>query len=139
MLPLLLALTATADLPPPVGYVEKCTVENHAAPGRACRSCDAYHGGREACEALEKEGFVQVCKTRGASVWDEVLCKGAATPAEPGPADGGAADAGATKPAVDPAPSKADGSTSKCSHAPLGALAPWLLLLPVPLLRRRRA
>lgn len=74
MLPLLFAL-ARADVPPPPGYVETCTVAIQCGPDIAGESCDAWHGGREPCEALEKKGWVQVCQTRGASVWDEVFCE----------------------------------------------------------------
>lgn len=74
----LLATVALADLPPPKGYVETCTLENH--PG--CEMCSAYHSGREGCEALEKQGARSVCKTRGASVWSEVMC-GAAKRTQP--------------------------------------------------------
>lgn len=90
MILVLIAQLAMADIPPPPDYVESCTVANH---GEGCQSCSAYHGGREACEALEAEGYVRRCKTRGASVWSEVMCPG-------GPADGPDAPA----PPVDPPP-----------------------------------
>ena len=74
---------ALADLPPLEDYVETCTVANH---GTRCKTCSAYHAGREDCEALEKQGYHKVCKTRGASVWDEVLCPGPVPAPAPGEA-----------------------------------------------------
>lgn len=83
-----LAPVAHADIAPPPGYVEACTVPRVQAsnPGQTCVSCDAWHGGREGCEAYEAKGFIRRCKTRGASTWDEVLCK-AGTPDEAPPSE----------------------------------------------------
>ncbi|TNE92755.1 MAG: hypothetical protein EP330_00635 [Deltaproteobacteria bacterium] len=80
---LLLATLALADIPPGPDYVETCTVANHARDGRECTSCEGWHGGREACEALEQQGYEKVCQTAGASVWDEVMCKAGSTPVAP--------------------------------------------------------
>ena len=71
---LLMSSMAMADVPPPRGYVETCTVEIQCGdiPGK---QCSGWHGGRESCEALEKDSWVRMCKTFGASSWDEVFCK----------------------------------------------------------------
>lgn len=71
----LLFLTARADLPPPPGYVEVCTVAIQCGSDTPGKVCSAYHSGREACDALEQEGWSRMCKTAGASVWNEVFCK----------------------------------------------------------------
>lgn len=78
---LLVPAAATADVPPPPGYVEKCTVEQaQVRTGHTCEMCgDAYHGDREAC-ANKYSGTSTMsleCKTAGASVWDEVWCDSA--------------------------------------------------------------
>jgi MYXO-CTERM domain-containing protein len=81
-----LAVTATsarADVPPPEGYVEACTVEKQA-PGQECVLCgDSYYKTPNACAAkLEPDGYTKACRTRGASTWKEVWCKkGKAAPA----------------------------------------------------------
>lgn len=127
----LLAALAWADLPPPPGYVESCTVDAHVKEGVECSSCDASFGGRESCEALEKEGWVFVCRTSGASVWDEVLCREAVT--EPAPA-------GEAAPVVQPEPAPAPPvkKERRCAVvSPVGSA--WMLLPSLVLLRRRRA
>jgi hypothetical protein len=83
------ASPALADLAPPPGYVEKCTVENHQKDGRTCTSCAADFKRRDRCELeLGVKGYTRACRTRGASVWSEVWCldaKPAPTPSEPAP------------------------------------------------------
>jgi hypothetical protein len=116
---LLVATLAHADIPPPPGYVESCTVEKQTRPGKECVSCNGYHGGREPCEALEAQGYAKVCQTRGASVWEEVLCKDA-----PG---------GTATPTETPAPK----SDSGCASGGLLLAGPWWM--GVLLLRRRRS
>ncbi len=68
---------AHADVPPPEGYVEQCTVEKQEAEtGHKCESCgDAYHGDRDACERrFAGTSMQRQCQTSGASTWDEVWC-----------------------------------------------------------------
>ena len=68
---------ARADLPPPDGYVEKCTVAKKEQPGTQCESCSAYHGDPDACKTkYAGTKFAYVCQAWGASVWDEVWCDG---------------------------------------------------------------
>ncbi len=66
---------ASADVPPPPGYVETCTIEKQCKKTEAGDLCSAWHGERDKCSKLHaKTGFVFKCKTRGASVWSEVWC-----------------------------------------------------------------
>lgn len=71
---------AHADIPPPPGYVERCTVERKEQEGTTCEECDNGPGGGESLERCKEqyEGteFTYVCKTRGASFWTEVWCDG---------------------------------------------------------------
>ncbi len=108
---------ARADLPPPEGYVERCTVEVcGAAGGEMCR---ASFKGRETCEALEARGYTARCRTRGASVWAEALCKPEA--------QGQTASAGTTnaiqgaegEPSATPPPSQP--SAPSAAPAPVGS------------------
>jgi hypothetical protein len=71
----LFASLALADLAPPRNYVESCTLEKRQRAGQECVACRASYMGREQCEPHEAQGFASVCKSRGASVWNEVLCK----------------------------------------------------------------
>ncbi len=88
----LIAGIAHADVPPPDGYVEDCTIEKQSAPGLTCESCRAWHGDREACtKTLGVKGYRKMCESHGASVWNEIWCTGEATKdsAEgPGPTNG---------------------------------------------------
>ena len=134
---LVLLSVALADLAPPPGLPnppETCTVETHAIDGKECKSCDAYYGGREPCEALEKEGYVKVCRTRGASTWDEILCKNtdssqvegeepAEKPVEPVPAS-------------EPEPKGGGAEKRRCDVTGFGATT-MLAVIPLTLVRRR--
>ncbi len=72
---------ARADLPPPEGYVETCTVEQaQARTGQRCELCgDAYHAQPDACvEAFSGTSTMsKECQTSGASTWNEVWCDSA--------------------------------------------------------------
>jgi len=163
MIVLVLATLALADVPPPEGYVESCTVANHQSDTVECQKCDAYHGGREPCEALEKQGYTRQCKTRGASVWDEVMCrpKGAASGdgAEDDKSDtpegvtkvadssGEGSDPGTTKARTTPTgggagsqptqPVQPASDAPRCATAPVHAALPFALLGLLALRRRR--
>jgi hypothetical protein len=71
-------LPAWADIPPPPGHVEKCTVSAEQKSGKDCRACRAWYGGREECEKLAAQGFTRRCRAGGASTWQEVWCRAAA-------------------------------------------------------------
>jgi hypothetical protein len=65
-----------ADVPPPPGYVETCTVEKQCKADEEGRTCSANYNDTAACEkTLGKDGFVRRCKSYGASVWTEVWCR----------------------------------------------------------------
>ncbi len=111
----LTASLAFADLAPTPGYVETCTPDR--CEGRESASCSASFQGRAECEALEQKGFVQVCRTNGASVWSEVFCKGAAS--------------GTADPVNPPAVSRCD--TAAAGVGGLGVM----VLLAAALIRRK--
>lgn len=138
VLALVVPSLARADLPPPPGYVESCTVEKQQGAGESCLACgDAYHGDVDACQRQHAgDGFARRCRTSGASVWTEVWCKksaGGPAPAveaktEPQPAGKGEGTAGAT-----PA-----SSGSRCA-VDAGGGSGWLLAaLGLVFVRRRR-
>lgn len=80
------ALPARADVPPPPDYVENCTVAKQQTATTECLECRAYHGASSRCQTmLAPYCFTKICKTYGASVWSDVLCrtKDAAAPAVP--------------------------------------------------------
>ena len=80
------ALSALADVPPPEGYVETCTVARQETATSECLACSAYYGATTRCQTtLEPYCYSKVCKSNGASVWTEVLCrtKSASAPVVP--------------------------------------------------------
>lgn len=137
MLWLIALLVAHADIPPPPGYVESCTVEKVQTADTECTGCAGYFGGREPCEALEAEGYAAVCQTRGASTWTEVMCR----PKAGGelPADEPAPDPAPVVP--EPAPASTDDpppTTTRCDHLAPGGGGGLLALLLGALVTRRR-
>lgn len=90
---LLLAWTPVhADIAPPRGSVEICTVEKQC-PRDEVDICKASRSDRDACARRHvNDGFKLACKTHGATVWNELWCR----PASRKPA-GAAAPAGAAK------------------------------------------
>ena len=70
-----------ADMPPPVGYVEQCTVEKQQGANETCVASSILHmgdppGTREAsAKKLEARGYVYRCRTSSVSFWKEVWCK----------------------------------------------------------------
>lgn len=67
---------AFADIPPPPGYVEQCTIEKQCKKEEEGDACSAWHGERDKCEKKHaQDGFVRKCRTGGASVWTEVYCR----------------------------------------------------------------
>jgi hypothetical protein len=70
------ALPALADVPPPEGYVETCTVDKQVTPTTECLTCRAYYGATTRCQTmLEPFCYSKVCKSYGASGWNEVYCR----------------------------------------------------------------
>lgn len=79
----LFASSAIADLPPPPGYVETCTVAKQQKAGDECHECRAYHGNADHCsDSLKEYAFSQRCRARGASTWAEVWCRGSSPTAK---------------------------------------------------------
>jgi hypothetical protein len=123
--PLAFAGVAHADVPPPPGYVETCTVEQQQTGGARCEACRANFQDASACETRFASTQMQRrCRTTGASVWTEVWCETrthvdpavpAPTPA-PGPAP---APAPETSPAASVSAEQADASS--CAVAAPGA------------------
>ena len=107
-------------MPPPAGYVEQCTVEKQAAPGQECVLCgDSYYKTPNACAAkLEPNGYVKACRTRGASTWKEVWCKGKGAPTP------SASAASVAEPAPAPVASAAESAPSGDLPAPVASTAP---------------
>lgn len=67
---------ALADVPPPEGYVETCTVEKACAKGEEATACRTFFKEPQKCKnELAKDGWARKCKTRGASAWTEVWCR----------------------------------------------------------------
>lgn len=75
-LALLVALAAQADIAPPRGYVETCTVERQQEPGSTCLSCSTTFREPDACATRHaQDGYTHRCRTDGASTWSEVWCR----------------------------------------------------------------
>lgn len=95
---------AWADIAPPPGYVETCTVERMSEGGDSCIECRGSFQDREACAGeWEPQGYDKRCQTRGASVWTEIWCtsadgSGTDAPDDAAPSDdeAAAADEGST-------------------------------------------
>jgi hypothetical protein len=131
---LLVASIARADLAPPPGYDEPCTLEKVQKDGQDCKLCKTYHGNPpDHCSTEAGEGYSQSCRTSGASVWSEVWCKpagGAAPSPSPTPASTPTPTSTPT-----PSPTTPDASVARpssgsgCALAPTGAAGhgqPWL-------------
>lgn len=72
----LLPALVRADIPPPAGYVEQCTIEKQCTKDEEGDACRAWHGDREVCTKKHaQDGFSLKCRSRGASVWTEVYCR----------------------------------------------------------------
>lgn len=88
---------ANADLAPPADYVENCTVAKQQVDGKLCVACASSYATVDKCkDDYSGQGYIQACKSWGASVWTEVWCKagsdaGANIPVMP---QGGATAAG---------------------------------------------
>ena len=68
---------ARADLPPPDGYVEQCTVNKQQTPGKTCVACKNDFSGSGACQQkYGPQGYTKGCQSWGGSVWTEVWCTG---------------------------------------------------------------
>lgn len=127
-----LAPRALADVAPPPGYVEECTVEKQGGADKCVLCGDAYHGDVDACERKHAaSGYEKRCQTAGASTWEEVWCQPGAVPQK--------SESSSTPPEA--APEKG-GGCGACSAPGGSGDAPAALLvtaaLGAVLLRRRR-
>lgn len=116
---LLLAPAALADVAPPPGYVEQCTVSKQQKDGLECTLCTgAYHGAPDHCVKIyEPQGLTRACRTRGASVWKEVWCrKAGGPPIQDIPV--------APTPAPEPAPEPEPTGEAPAEPTPAPAVAP---------------
>jgi len=83
---LLAALAARADVAPPPGYRESCTVERQRRRGETCVECSTFDEQPQACaQEHADDGYVRRCRTSGASAWTEVWCGPAGAPEAPAP------------------------------------------------------
>lgn len=138
---------ALADIPPPVGWVESCTVAMQAREGRECRDCSTYHGNPPTfCSDQVGAGFTKVCRSRGSSAWTEVWCREASAQspsAEPTTAMTDAPAAAMNEATVStnttPAPSP-PASNDDCSvgYASRGSVMPFVLLVGLAFAAGRR-
>lgn len=123
----LITAFALADIPPPPGYEETCTVEL-ACPSAQGVTCGASFDDRDACERdWGEKGYRKACQTRGASTWTEIWCSTAAP-----------AGRVTAEPATPTAPSATDVTrNSRCSS--LTGSVTWMFAMVGLLgLRRRR-
>lgn len=66
---------ALADVAPPIGYIEKCTVKKQQKADEVCRWCRTYFRKPKACQKRFKTTvFKKRCRKGGASVWSELWC-----------------------------------------------------------------
>ena len=84
---LTLAGAARADVPPPDGYVETCTLANKQTATSECLACAADYNNFGRCSPLlSPYCYSKVCKTWGASAYTELWCRlkgdGAPVPSE---------------------------------------------------------
>ena len=120
---LTLARPAWADLPPPDGYVETCTIANQQTAASECVFCEAERNVADRCDPLlDPYCYVKVCQAWGGSGYPELWCrtKGAGVPPVP------AETLNALSPTVWPLPPAPDGGSatapSSClSYTPGGA------------------
>ena len=70
------AFPVRADIAPPPGYVESCTLQTQQRSAEECTMCRAARvGSSEECQKLSAVGYEHRCSTRGASVWAEMWCR----------------------------------------------------------------
>ena len=132
---LTLSTLARADIAPPPGFVESCTLAKQSRPGRECLDCSAYHGNSEHCsESLEAYGFAQSCRSNGASVWSEVWCRDAGSKGSSVPKDVLAqlGNATAHPPAATPLAKPAPTDPTRTEPVPTAIVAPVLTPTAAP-------
>lgn len=76
-----LSLPARADVAPGPAPGQ-CTAQSVARPGDQCVDCGASYEQPNKCQELGAQGYRQACRAPGASVWNEVWCRGGGAPPE---------------------------------------------------------
>lgn len=77
LLVLCLASPAWADVAPGPGPApDDCSASRVARPGDQCLDCAASYEQPNKCQELGGQGYRQACRAPGASVWNEVWCRG---------------------------------------------------------------
>jgi hypothetical protein len=71
-----LASSASADVPPPDDYVEMCTPEIQSRPGETCVTCGTFQGDTGCETTWTARGYHRRCSQWGATVRTEVWCDG---------------------------------------------------------------
>ncbi|MFO0611598.1 MAG: hypothetical protein U0414_03350 [Polyangiaceae bacterium] len=72
----ILPSVAHADVPPPAGYVESCTMANATADGQECIERQGGHTDQGVPGRwLADYGYCHRCQTYGASGWNEIYCR----------------------------------------------------------------
>jgi len=118
---------AKADVAPPPGYIEQCTVAIQQVGGKSCIACPSGRSDMTACEKqYAAQGYVKSCSSYGASVWTEVWCIGKS--------DAGGVDAGAAEPPTNPV----GGCGCRTSTQPSRVAATMMVLLGAAMLIRQR-
>ncbi len=125
-----LVSAARADVPPPEGYVEQCTVELQQHADAICEACGSYYATVQKCPTqYASTPFQKRCQTSGASVWTEVWCRprtssdpavAGAAPQEAPPA--AAPPASPTSPTPPAAPAAASTSAQEGDSCSVGAV-----------------
>lgn len=122
---LVVASSARADVAPPPGYVEQCTLEKQRSAGEECYGCAAYFGNAGHCsDSLAAYGFASKCRSRGASNWGEVWCRKQDANAKPVPKDVLDQLSDASHKVTPPSPIATASSAPAATSAPPPAPAP---------------
>lgn len=67
---------AWADVPPPDGYVETCTIQDRQDAGESCVDCFADFSNPDHCaDTVGTQGYTHECRAWGGSAWSEVWCR----------------------------------------------------------------
>ena len=118
-----LILSTYADVPPPEGYKESCTVSIQSENGDECISCDADFETNDCQLSYGAQGYSKKCQSLGASTWTEVWCK--TTPRS-------AAEIN------EPISKTSEQSKESCTQSPLSPLKMTLLAILLTLIIRPR-
>jgi hypothetical protein len=75
----IMSSVANADVAPPDGYVEQCTIEKACPSGKQCLECPGNfedYSNPPLCEkTYSAQGYTKACQSWGGSVWTEIWCR----------------------------------------------------------------